>query len=793
LNRAASFLALLSAIVATGCRDIVRASDFRVGNRIENPCGALQVLADGTCRNVGVGACATNFVPDGRGGCDPILPSSPCQVGYEAQLGGRACSYLGYLSCPLDVFATIDTRDPVVYVDGNAPLGGDGTIRKPFHSIADALDSTSGDLAVLLAAGVFKTNVTLANRRVRLVGLCSEKTAIEGQDPSKAAISIEKGADGSHIEGLSVIGNNLGIEVTGAADVQIVSTWVHDVGGHGITFTDTGGPSSGLISRSLIERSLDAGVSVFGAGVTVDATQITHVSPLHDGDRAIGILAGASPVFMGDDPTVRNPATLTVQQSVIDHSRGAGILLDVANATIVASVISEVAPDARGRGSAIEDRAHPAPRIPTSLVLRQSVIEQAHDVGVRLWNADATIEDSVVRDVGADQTGRCLGNGIRARYDLLRDLDLGVRLTVHRSIIEATHQAGIHMEGGSAVVDDSIIRGTLAEPCRNDFGDGVATYPSPVSSPKLSLVHTRIENSARAAVASRGDALTVTGSTFECNALGVLASASGASAESTTCGCKGVWRTCGVGQGDVASSLFGGAGCASGDATACLRLRAGSVTTQEGGIPNATVWVFDHDEIASAMTDATGYAELEGIPREAPSVVSIVAEGFAQGMANAAPLAADSPGPVFATLVPFNQLQLSMILFFGPRDLRDGPLLLVRICRSPLNLVGNLCDGLPGVTAELSPGPSRGPTYSNDNALPDPSVTATVTPDIFFENVAPGEHFVTLHGPPGKALHCAPEPGGFGWPTAQPNVFRVYVEETYTVFGAALTCSLTDL
>lgn len=775
---AAKLLLALLAVSAPilGCRDILGVNDFSMGAWVENPCGSVQVLVNGRCQDAGVSICGQGFAKGADGGCTPVLPAAACPPGWSAHVGSTTCGFAGAL-CESARSATLAQGvGSTVYVDVAAAAVGDGSAQRPFATIAEALASNPGELTLVLAAGVYPENVSISGRRVLLVGQCTDQTILQGK------VAFGPGADGSQVVALAMTGGSAGVTVSGAKDVQLAVLWLHDLAGPAVVFDDVEGAASGRILLCLIDRARDAGISAYGATLAIEDSQIANTLPLREGERAVGILAGASPSFHGSDGSVRVPATLTLRRVIVNGSLGDGVLLDPANAEIADTVISDVGPDARGRAAGIETRAHSVGRIPTALVISRSLIERAHDVGIRSWNADLSLEDTVVREVGGEQSGRCRGNGIRARYDLVRDRDLGTRLAVHRSLIEGTRQAALHIEGGAALVEDSILRGSLAEPCRADFGDGLAAYASAIGPATVTLRRTRIERSARAAIASVGGIVTAEASSFECNTLG--AAGSDITLSASLCGCNGSWQTCRLEGATLSSSLFGGQGCNANDDTVCYRQCTGAVA-------GATAWIFDHDEIASVLTDDQGCAQLEGAPIDEPCIFAQVTEGYANAMGMAPALSADATAAERTELIPITLNDLSMMPnLFGPRDLRTGTLLVVRVCRAPRLSVTDPCVGLTGITVELSPGPAEGPLYARASGLPDRSQTASVSQDTFFVNVAAGAHVVTLKPPDGSALAC--EIAAAGWHTEQPNSYRVYIEPSYSVYGVELLCSLSQ-
>src|SRR5262249_16820264 len=157
--------------------------------------------------------------------------------------------------------------------------------------------------------------------------------------------------------------------------------------------------------------------------------------------------------------------------------------------------------------------------------------------------------------------------------------------------------------------------------------------------------------------------------------------------------------------------------------------------------------------------------ELEGLPRGTPTVLGIASDDFAPVVAMAAPLDDDSVAPAPASLIPLSSLELSK-QWFGPRDMRQSPLVYVRVCQAPLTLIGNICVGLSGVRIALAAGPEHRPVYENALSLPDVHLTATVAQDVFFPSVRPGLQTITLSSASGD-LHCAPQFGGIGWETSQ--------------------------
>jgi hypothetical protein len=145
---------------------------------------------------------------------------------------------------------------------------------------------------------------------------------------------------------------------------------------------------------------------------------------------------------------------------------------------------------------------------------------------------------------------------------------------------------------------------------------------------------------------------------------------------------------------------------------------------------------------------------------------------------------------------------VQVIAPFQAVDWRNVFILLMRFCdtpKVPSDVGSTICAGIPGLHATISPGPARPPVYFTTTNIPDPTRTETIGADLTFNNVTPGEHFVTIHAPPGRQLLCTPDQGGLGWvsdpldPTAEAsNRFRVITEEGFTMIGAEANCVIVQ-
>ena len=136
-------------------------------------------LDDGSCQNAGVrpDACADGFEADDDGGCTAILPASPCGEGTMAVPGDTECREVA--PCGDAPWGDIPVDGTTRYVDG-AYAGGDsdGTSRRPWTTILDALVAAAPDDLIAIAAGSYQEDVLLVSKPVRLWGRCPSMVEI---------------------------------------------------------------------------------------------------------------------------------------------------------------------------------------------------------------------------------------------------------------------------------------------------------------------------------------------------------------------------------------------------------------------------------------------------------------------------------------------------------------------------------------------------------------------------------------------------------------------------------------
>jgi hypothetical protein len=363
------------------------------------------------------------------------------------------------------------------------------------------------------AVGVFATgaSVTLESSVVR---------DIQKGISTSAGIVVQSDAGGAP-GSLSLIGSVLdhnpetGIFVYGSEatiDASVVRDTQPDATGQGRGLNVQSDPSGSrgvvLLTRSVVERSHAIGVFAASADLSIEATVIRDTQPESDGD--------GRGVSVQHDPGIGSPSTLLITRSLVDRSREIGVFVAGSAATVEATAVRSTAPDAIGEnGEGIHLKPDPASGTPSTLLLRSSLIEQSHQMGVFLFGSEATVEATAIRDTHSTAGGR-FGTGVHAQFDPERNMPSS--LTLLRSSVERSREAGILVVGSVATVDASVIRDTMPSDAGGS-GDGilvVSYYQQSIASVEVTSTH--IDKSVRAGLATFGARAALRGSGLTCQA-----------------------------------------------------------------------------------------------------------------------------------------------------------------------------------------------------------------------------------------------------------------------------------
>ena len=441
------------------------------------PCPPGEWLRDGACIPAGVppDGCAAGFIHDGNDGCEPVLPSEPCGPGLMAIPGETACREVA--PCAAGVWGDIPVESDTEYVDASyAAMDSDGSALKPWTKLQDAVSAASSGAIVAIAQGSYAEDVVIADKSVRLWGVCPAQVEIVGSATGFAAVQVRTGAAGTEVRGLALQGAVRGLLLSGSLDVLLERVRVHETGHTAVALESIFGPSSITLRGSLVEQSRNTGVYVFGADATIEESVIRDTQP--NAQRLFGR-------GLGVETNAGTASTVVMRSSVIERTHENGIYLDGSSLSVEASVIRDTLPDGNGYfGRGVNARSDGVSGVPATFVLRGSVVAQNGDVGVFAEGSDVTIEDSVIRDTHVDASG--LGGwGLSAQLDPITGAPS--TLMLRRSVLARNQELGVLVHGANAKVEASVIRDT--QPDADGFkGRGMSVQNDPMTAAGSTLV-----------------------------------------------------------------------------------------------------------------------------------------------------------------------------------------------------------------------------------------------------------------------------------------------------------------
>jgi hypothetical protein len=204
-----------------------------------------------------------------------------------------------------------------------------------------------------------------------------------------------------------------------------------------------------------------------------------------------------------------------VRWSLIEANHDLGVQIEGSDATLEGCVIRDMEPDGDGAfGRGLNVQLGPTTGAPSNVTVRASIVERALETGIEVLSSSVTLEGVVVRASrprAIDQVG---GTGI----EIGRHLEAPERAMVvlRGCVIESCFDRGIAVFASEATLDRTLIRDIAPDVKTTGLGDGVVFVGDPVSATG-SVVQSRIENAARAAISSFGSHVAVESTVLECN------------------------------------------------------------------------------------------------------------------------------------------------------------------------------------------------------------------------------------------------------------------------------------
>lgn len=432
------------------------------GLPLDLPCQPGELFEGGVCKPAGVSpeGCAAGFMPDGDRGCEPILPSTTCSEGEMAIPGESTCREI--VPCGDGPWGDIPLENTAQYVDqAYAGNDSDGSAVRPWKTIQQAINTTVPGGMIAIAAGTYEGNLVIGWKPIRIWGRCPSLVQIVGEPimGTPTITMIGAAASGSELRNIGISGPTIALAATETEDILLDGIWAHDNEQGGIAI-DFG--SSAMIVNTLVEKTTRYGVLTNGAKMTMEDSVIRDVLNYSGAEFGVG-------VQIQNELTPHARSNVTVRRSVIERIQMHGINACSSDVVVEASVLrtkffDSLTPYKSGIDVAMYEEKVPEPR-PT-LIVRSSVIEQNLGFGMRLFAADAVIEDTVIRNTKALSSGDA-GNAIESLPLVNGGTLHRSNVTVRRTLLDNNRNAGIFFERSDAVLEGVAIRNTLAAPKGN--------------------------------------------------------------------------------------------------------------------------------------------------------------------------------------------------------------------------------------------------------------------------------------------------------------------------------------
>ncbi len=411
--------------------------------------------------------------PSGIASCDP-WPST----GYDAHCafdqahfaGTPGCARIG-TACAADGWPSdLPTDRPIVYVDVDAPAGGDGASRDhPLRSIAAGIAAAPMGGVIALGTGHYDELARLRDGQT-LWGACVDGTRLASSVEDQDHGVVDLAGAGSGVR-------NLGIDPSPRVGVYVVGTdaTIEDVATTGTALAGIWVDQGPVSVRNVVTRDVHffqgshwgSAIEIeYGATMTLD-----HV--VVDGAAYNGVFADVGSTIVATDLVVRGShysglyvqagSTLTVTRGVVLEAVGFGVALTgQAHFGATDLVIDGVALDDPGSGTGIyvEDASH-------ATLTRAHILHHAH-LGLALGQTgtDVTLTDALVEQSGTGDNG----TGIFAV--------MGGALHATRVHVDHTTTAGVYLSDTGTSLDgtDLVVRGTRGEPIDGLGGNALLLF-----------------------------------------------------------------------------------------------------------------------------------------------------------------------------------------------------------------------------------------------------------------------------------------------------------------------------
>jgi len=236
-----------------------------------------------TCLDIGTTwLCPPGFLPD---------PSKPVAEGALV-----ACKP-DPADCGPPPYGDVTPGPKVLYVDGTAKPGGDGSLTAPLRRISNALASASAGSTIAVAAGTYKESIVIY-KPVMVRGRCAAMVQIEGTANPIVRVKGNPSENAAGLQGVTLRGAGGGIASLGQLKLLASRIFIDRPTTVGVV---AAGATGWLHIEDSVITGTEHGAQYFGVGALAHAAGILELRRVRvTGSRMAGIVAAAGKLTARD-------------------------------------------------------------------------------------------------------------------------------------------------------------------------------------------------------------------------------------------------------------------------------------------------------------------------------------------------------------------------------------------------------------------------------------------------------------------------------------------------------------
>ncbi len=285
--------------------------------------------------------------------------------------------------------------------------------------------------------------------------------------PAELSVKNSLIAQSRHV-GIAVLGSKATLEKSIVRDTYPRASDMNY--GYGVWVSPWSKVSSEFkMTSSLVANNHGFGLFIEGSAANISTSMIRDSQPLASsfkfgrGLEAIQLEGVAS--------------ELKMDQSTVMNNRDVGIAISGAKATITNTIVQNTLPSVKSMayGTGIQELVEN--ELPSTLVLKDSLITQSHAYGLSIWGSAAELERTVIHDTRVQEADNLYGIGIHASYWR----NTPATLSMKECTVAKNYGIGINLIAANATIDRSVVKEVHAlagedakdQPIEKIYGDGI--------------------------------------------------------------------------------------------------------------------------------------------------------------------------------------------------------------------------------------------------------------------------------------------------------------------------------